>query len=30
VGGIIRMVGGFRLERWAPSAQNAGRYQWGI
>jgi hypothetical protein len=30
MGGIVRMVGGLRLEPWAPSAQNAGRYQIGI
>jgi len=30
VGGIIGMVGGLRLERWAPSRQNAGRHQIGI
>src|SRR3954449_9834960 len=29
VGGIIRMVGGLRLERWAPSPQNGGRHQIG-
>ena len=30
VGGIIGMVGGLRLERWAASRQNAGRHQIGI
>ena len=29
VGGIVRMVGGLRLERWGPSAQNGGRLQIG-
>ena len=30
VGGIVRMVGGLRLEWWAPSRQNDGRHQIGI
>ena len=30
VSGIVRTVGGLRLERWAPSRQNAGRHQIGI
>jgi hypothetical protein len=30
VGDIIGMVGGLRLERWAPSRQNDGRHQIGI
>jgi hypothetical protein len=30
VGGIIGMVGGLRLERWAASRQNNGRHQIGI
>jgi len=30
VGGIVRMVGGLRPERWATSVQNAGRHQIGI
>ena len=30
MGGIIGMVGGFRLECWAPSRQNGGRHQIGI
>src|SRR4051812_21271029 len=29
VGGIVRTVGGLRLERWAPSPQNGGRHQIG-
>ncbi len=30
VGGIVRMLGGLRSERWAPSRQNRGRHQIGI
>ena len=30
VGGIVRMMGGLRLEWWAPSRQNGGRHQIGI
>jgi hypothetical protein len=30
VGDIVRMVGGFRSEWWAPSDQNDGRLQIGI